>query len=131
MVKLLEIPSPRSYTIDTGTTTLRRNRAQLRPAVPPQTIPLRSPPLPHVQPLLPATPPPSSSFAPHEVNQPPTVASPPPEGHTARPFTDPSPQQPEQQTSRNLPNTDPTRQTTYKLLQTKFEDFSFARSRNY
>ena len=49
---------------------------RLRPAAPPQTIPLRSPPLPYVQPSLPAAPPPSSSFAPHELNQPPTAASP-------------------------------------------------------
>ena len=95
-------PSPWSYTIDTGTTTLRRNRAQLRPAASPQTIPLRFLPLPYVQPSLPATPPPSSSFTPHELNQPPTAASPQPEGHTAQPFTGSPPQQPEQQTSRNL-----------------------------
>ena len=134
MVKVLEI-HPHGPTPDTGTTTLCRNPAQLRPAAPPQTIPLRSPPLPYVQPSLPATPPPSSSFAPHELNQPPTAASPQPEDHTARPFIDSSPQQSEQQTSRNLRNTDRTWQTTRsgRLIckPTNLRILALARSRNY
>ena len=54
--QIINSTTPRSYSIDAGNLVLRRNRAQLRPADPPERIPKQPPPLPLMQFSLPAPP---------------------------------------------------------------------------
>ena len=55
-VQIIESTTPRSYSINKGNFVLRRNRAQLRPAAPPEHAPKQPLPLPLMQPSVPATP---------------------------------------------------------------------------
>ena len=54
--QVIDSTTPRSYSIDTGNVVLRRNRAQLRPAAPPERTPKQPLPLPLIQPSVPAIP---------------------------------------------------------------------------
>lgn len=54
--RIIDSTAPRSYSINTGNFVLRRNWAQLRPAAPPEHTPKQPPPLPLMQPSVPATP---------------------------------------------------------------------------
>ena len=52
--QIINSTAPRSYSIHTGNSVLRRNRARLRPAAPPELAPVQPPPLPLMQPSVPA-----------------------------------------------------------------------------
>lgn len=54
--QIIDSTTPRSCSINTGNFVLRRNRAQLRPAAPPERTPRQPLPLPLMQPSVPATP---------------------------------------------------------------------------
>ena len=54
--QIINSTAPRSYSIDTGNSVLRCNRAQLRPAAPPECTPVQPLPLPLMQASVPAPP---------------------------------------------------------------------------
>ena len=115
--EIINSKTPRSYNINTGNFVLRRNRAQLRPAAPPQRNTKPPPPLPLTQPSVPATPG-------HHPTQP-LPAIPP---QDERPVTSP-PTQPHQQEQQNCDtpvvtvNQPTTRSGRVVRLPQKYKDF--------
>ena len=102
--QIINSTAPRSYSIDMGNSVLRRNRAQLRPAAPPKRTAMHPPPLPLMQPSVPAPPecPPAQPqpAIPPQLDRP--TSPPPPQLHPqGQQISDPPPVHDHQQITRS------------------------------